>query len=156
MAHQWVIPILLNRARAPPGPATVCFSTARPLLFLFLLTVIVVIDVYPLVQPTHPSRPKRIRLTHQHAYTHARCYLSAGKMSEITVRIDTDTQTQYQSLMENPLMLFFLPEYIRFIFHPIPPFYFASIQLLCSLSLCLYPLAHKPAPWPSCGLDRCG
>lgn len=35
-------------------------------------------------------------------------------MSEIAVRVDEDTQTQYQLLMEDPLKLF-LPEYIQFI-----------------------------------------
>lgn len=76
-------------------------------------------------------------------------------MSEISVCVDTDMQTQYQSLLENPLMLFFLTEYIHFILVQSSPFYFTSIQLL-ALSLSLYPLAHKPAPWPGCGLDRFG
>lgn len=137
------------------GTPTVCFATARPLLFLFLLTVIVVIDVYPLVPPPHL---KRIRLTHQHACTHARCCLSAGKISEITVHVDRHAGA----------ISIFNGESSRVVFPPrVYPFHFISPPLdfppfishlfsSFALSLHVFPLAHKPAPWPSCGLDHCG
>ena len=42
---------------------------------------------------TPPPLPPPPTLTHQHACTHARCCLSAGKMSEITLHVYTDMQT---------------------------------------------------------------
>lgn len=118
----WMEPVLLQ---GPPlwiyrqqDHCCFCCSLQWLLLLMFILSF------YPL---------KHIKLTHQHAYTHARCCLSASKMSDISLRIHTATQTQdapFNGESSRVVFFFFFflhAVYILFILVQSPTPYFASL-----------------------------
>lgn len=102
---------------------------------------------------------KHIRLTHQHAYTQGVVYLPVRWVRSVYTYKQPHRRNMHP-LMENSLMLvFYHAEYILFILVQSFPLYTYNLfHSAPSLSLCRYPLAHKPAPepGPGCGLLCCG
>lgn len=135
----WMVPMVLQglplRIYRQQDHCCFCCSLQWLLLLMFILSF------YPL---------KHIRLTRQHACAHARCCLSASKMSEISSCVDTAAQTQYAPFNgESSHVVFFLTEYILFMLvQPIPPLLrISSIQLLCFLSVCIHwHISQGPGP----------
>lgn len=73
------------------------------------------------------------------------------------VRYTQDMHTpNMDSLMEDPLTLFLLAEYILFILVQSPALTSHLFYSAPSISLCLSALVYQPMSGPSCGLDHCG
>lgn len=152
MSHTHASECSLCSSRATAvGISATLYCHHRRRCLLLLLTVAVVIDVYSLILPpqTHHTDPP-VRL-------------QSCKALFICQQDGWDTHTHthmpnMDSLMEDPLMLFLLTEYILFILVQSPaltPHLFYSAP---SISLCLSALSlvYQPVSEPSCGLDHCG
>ena len=129
-------------------PAAVGFSRTLPLLLLLLLTVAVVIEVYSLIL-THSNKP--YWPTSVPAAMRRVVYLPARWLRYTHLHIHMPNM---DSLMEDPLTLILLAEYILFILVQSPAL---TPHLLCaapSISLCLSALVYQPVSGPSCGLDH--
>lgn len=108
---------------------------------------------------SHSSPLKHTALTHQCACSHARRCLSARKMGEIHTHTSTRVHMpNMDSLMEDPLTLFLLTEYILFILVQSPALTPHRFYSAPSISLCLSALSlvYQPVSGSCCGLDHCG